>query len=214
MLADLAGLLAVMTLGLLSPGPDFFLVVKNSLAGSRRRAFGTVAGIATGLAAQVLVITLGFAAAPPMVMRAVQWTGAAFLAYVGLRALLSRSAPDDAAAANARPTGARSGFVEGLLCNLTNPKAFLFFLSLFAQIVKPETAPAWRIILPVTIVLHGAVAWSLVVLAVQSPPIAQRLNRAQRWLPRAFGAALLLLAAWVAAQAWRGSATALAPSTP
>ena len=214
MLADLAGLLAVMTLGLLSPGPDFFLVVKNSLAGSRRRAFGTVAGIATGLAAQVLVITLGFAAASPMVMRAVQWTGAAFLAYVGLRALLSRSAPDDAAAANARPTGARGGFVEGLLCNLTNPKAFLFFLSLFAQFVKPETAPAWRIILPVTIVLHGAVAWSLVVLAVQSPPIAQRLNRAQRWLPRAFGAALLLLAAWVAAQAWCGSATALGPSTP
>ena len=91
--------------------------------------------------------------------------------------------------------------MEGLLCNLTNPKAFLFFVSLFVQVLHPGTPPAWRVILPVAIVVHGVVAWSLVVLAVQSPPVASRLQRAQRWLPRAFGLALLVLAAFVA---WQG----------
>jgi threonine/homoserine/homoserine lactone efflux protein len=204
MLVELAWLLGVLTLGLLSPGPDFFLVVKNSLGGSRARAFGTVAGIALGLAAQVLVISLGFAAAPPLLLRVVQVAGALFLAYVGLRALAARGLGSPEPVPGGMAADARGGFVEGLLCNLTNPKAFLFFVSLFAQVLRPETPRVWRFILPVAIVVHGAVAWSLVVLAVQSPPVARRLQRAQRWLPRAFGLALILLAAWVAWQVWRG----------
>jgi threonine/homoserine/homoserine lactone efflux protein len=91
-----------------------------------------------------------------------------------------------------------------LLCNLTNPKAFLFFVSLFAQTLRPDTRLIWRIALPATVVIHGATAWSLVVAALQSAPVARRLERAQRWLPRAFGAALLVLAAAVLFEAWRG----------
>ena len=204
MLGELLQVLLVLTLGLLSPGPDFFLVVKNSLGGNRRRAYGTVAGITLGLSVQMLVVSLGFVAAPPEVLSGVQLPGAAFLAYLGLRALLSDPASAGGGGqldgARALP-GARSGFVEGLLCNLTNPKAFLFFVSLFVQVLHPGTPPAWRVMLPVAIVVHGVAAWSLVVLAVQSPPVERRLQRAQRWLPRAFGLALLVLAAFVA---WQG----------
>lgn len=197
MLVELTWLLGVLTLGLLSPGPDFLIIVTNSLGGSRRRAFGTVAGIAIGLAAQMLVISLGFAAAPPTVLRAVQWGGAAFLAWLGVRALLAAPGQPTAAAPKILP-GARSGLADGLLCNLTNPKAFLFFVGLFAQAVRPDTPWWWRVTVPVIVVLHGAIMWSLVVLAVQAPPVVNRLVRAQRWLPRAFGGALLALAAWVA----------------
>lgn len=203
MLLQLTWLLGVLTLGLLSPGPDFLLVVTNSVGGSRRRAIGTVAGIATGLAAQMLMISLGLAAAPPAVLRAVQLGGAAFLAWLGLRALLAAPRELETAPLTASP-GARSGFAEGLLCNLTNPKAFLFFVGLFAQTVRADSPLLWRVAVPVIVVLHGAVLWSVVVLAVQAPPVVSRLVRAQRWLPRAFGGALLALAAWVAWGAWRG----------
>ena len=201
MLTELACLLGVLTLGLLSPGPDFFLIVRNSLGGDRARAWGTVAGIALGIAAQVLAISLGFAAAPPAAMRVVQLAGAAFLAWMGIRALWpARKTGDHAASDTPSPASARTGFAEGLLCNLTNPKAFIFFVSLFAQLVHADSPLLWRIAVPAAVVVHGAVAWSLVVCAVQAPPVARQLTRAQHWLPRAFGAALLIFAA---ALAWK-----------
>jgi len=183
MFSDLLWLLGVLTLGLLSPGPDFFLVVRNSLGGSRARALGTVGGIAIGLAVQGMVIALGFAAAPAGVLRGVQLVGAAFLAYLGIRSLLAPPIAPGAADTppGAAQPGAHSGLVEGLLCNLTNPKAFLFFVSLYAQVMRPGVAAGWRVVLPVTVVLHALVCWSLIVLAVQSPPVARRLQRAQRW---------------------------------
>ena len=203
MIVNLAWLLVVLTLGLLSPGPDFMLIVKNSVGTPRSFALGTVAGIAAGLAVQMLVISFGFVAAPPPVLRVVQVAGACFLAYLGLRALLAAPGPAGAPAASLRPA-ARNGFLQGLLCNLTNPKAFLFFVSLFAQTLRPDTRLLWRIALPAAVVIHGATAWSLVVAALQSAPVARRLERAQRWLPRAFGAVLLVLAAAVLVEAWRG----------
>jgi threonine/homoserine/homoserine lactone efflux protein len=203
MIVNLAWLLVVLTLGLLSPGPDFMLIVKNSVGTPRSFARGTVAGIAVGLAVQMLVISFGFVAAPPPVLRAVQIAGAGFLAYLGLRALWAAPGPAGAPGGSLRP-GGRSGFLQGLLCNLTNPKAFLFFVSLFAQTLRPDTRLLWRIALPAAVVIHGAAAWSLVVAALQSAPIARRLERAQRWLPRAFGAALIVLAAVVLGEAWRG----------
>lgn len=198
MLAHLAGLLGVLTLGLLSPGPDFLLILRNSLGPTARRGLGTAAGIALGLAAQVIAISLGFAALPHAAMRALQLAGAAYLAYLGLRALCARPAADTApTGAEGAAPGARSGFLDGLVCNLTNPKAFLFFVGLFAQVLPAGTPLAWRIALPVTIVVHGALMWTLIVLALRTPLVAAQLRRAQSWLPRAFGLALLALAVWL-----------------
>ena len=194
MIGNLAALLVVLTLGLLSPGPDFLIIVKNSVGTPRGYALGTVAGIATGLTAQMLVISLGFVAAPPSVLLGVQVAGVVFLGYVGLRALWTAPPKTYLPEAKRTPPNVRRGYGEGLICNLTNPKAFLFFVSVFAQAFRPGSGVAWRIVLPAAIVVHGATAWSLVVAAVRSPPVARRLEHAQRWLPRVFGAVLLAFA--------------------
>jgi len=198
MVVDLLSLLVVLTLGLLTPGPDFLLVLKNSVGGSRVKAFATVAGVTGGLLVQMVTISVGFTALSPGVLRWVQLAGAGFLALIGARALLS--APREDVEGPVKSAG-RSAFLEGLTCNLTNPKAFLFYVSLFAQVL-PHSASVWHELLPVLFVVHGAIAWSCVVLAVQSPPVARRLVRAQRWLPRLFGVVLLAFAGWVAWQAW------------
>jgi threonine/homoserine/homoserine lactone efflux protein len=211
MFAQLVGLLGVLTLGLLSPGPDFLLILRNSLGPSAARGLGTAAGIALGLAVQVLAISLGFAALPIPAMRALQLVGAAYLAYLGLRALLARPTADSEGRkimsrsghgfASSTPESSpalRSGFTDGLVCNLTNPKAFLFFVGLFAQVLPPGTLLGWRIMLPALIVVHGATMWTIVVLALRAPPVAAQLTRAQHWLPRAFGLVLLAFAVWLA----------------
>ena len=205
MRTDLVWVLGVLTLGLLSPGPDFFLVMRNSLGGSRARGLGTVAGIALGLAVQGIVIALGFATAPPAVLRVVQLAGAAFLGYLGIRSLVtpkpSRSArPAPAPAAE----GTRAGLMAGLICNLTNAKAFLFFASVYSHMTRPGQPAFWRVALPAIVVVHAILCWTLITLALQAPPVASRLQRAQGILARAFGIALLALAGWIGWAALRG----------
>ena len=203
MLLELAWLLGVLTLGLLSPGPDFLLVVKNSMGGSRARALGTAVGISTGLSVHVLLISFGLAALHPAYLRVIQYIGVALLGTIGLRALLARPPADGPVASSAAPLTAHSGFIERLLCNVTNPKAFVFFVSLFAQVVRPGAPDLWRFALPITVVLHGFVCWALIVLALQSPLVTRRLGRMQHWLTRAFGGALVLVALGVLIEAVR-----------
>jgi len=232
--SQLITLLGIMTVGLLSPGPDFFLIVKNSMSGSRARAFATGWGIAGGLTVQVLVLSLGLAAAPPIVLRCIQMAGALVLAWIGAKALLARPAPagenasggaktetsaatsaetaaktsaeasaealaEEAALARKRARGqAATGFMEGFLCNATNVKVFVFFVSLFSQFIKPDSPAGWHVLVPVVVVVHGAVMWTLINWALLFPPVARQLARAQRWLPRAFGVILVAFAIFVA----------------
>ncbi|MDR2675831.1 MAG: LysE family translocator [Opitutaceae bacterium] len=281
MFPQVATLLGILTVGLVSPGPDFFLVLKNSMSGSRARAFATGIGIAVGLTMQVVALSLGLAVAPPVVLRCIQLAGAGVLLWLGVRALFSRglkktagtsapraavgsggkekaavAAPAAAATAAASvavgttsvahtassagttaatptasaPAGtapaapaataasatcvaadgtvrgqALAGFMEGFLCNATNVKVFVFFVSIFSQFLPAGASWQWRVAVPVIVVLHGATLWSLITAALLSPPVATRLARAQRWLPRVFGVVLLAFAAFVIREAARGA---------
>ena len=202
-------LLGILTLGLITPGPDFFLIVRNSMSGSRARAFATAWGIAGGLCAQVLAISLGLAMAPRGALMAVELAGAAFLAWVGLGALFSRVDTGRAGEALARPNArfrergqAAAGFAEGFVCNATNVKAFVFLTSIFPQFLKAGSPRGWWVLVPALVVLHGGVMWSLITWALLFPPVARRLARAQRWLPRVFGAILLGFAVFVVLRAF------------
>lgn len=191
MLLDLAWLIGVLTLGLLSPGPDFLLLVKNSVGGNRARALGTALGISSGLAVHMTIISLGFAALDAQKLRVVQFIGVALLAWIGLRALL---APRRDAESPPTARAARGAFLQGLVCNATNPKALAFFVGVFAQVIPPGASLGWRIALPVIIVVHGVLCWTLIVAALQSPLVSRRLERVQHGLPRVFGAVLVVLA--------------------
>jgi len=213
MFPQLATLLGILTLGLISPGPDFFLIVKNSMSGSRSRAFATGWGIAGGLCVQVLALSLGLAMAPPVVLRIVQLAGAAFLAWIGLKALFARAETAGAGMERLHP-GARirergqavAGFMEGFLCNVTNVKVFVFFTSIFSQFVRPDSPASWHVVMPVVVVAHGAVMWTLITWALLFPPVARQLARAQRWLPRVFGVILIGFALFVV---WESIASVL-----
>jgi threonine/homoserine/homoserine lactone efflux protein len=201
--SQLGLLLGVLTLGLASPGPDFFVVMRNSVGATRARGLATAAGIVAGLCVHTCAIAFGMGVMSDVVVQALSLAGAAFLGWLGVRALATApvAAPESGGAVERRSN--ESAFLEGLVCNLTNPKAFFFFLGVFAQVVPPAAGLGWRIALPVVVVVHGAVCWSLIVLALQSGPVSRRLARAQRWLPRVFGAALVGFAALVVVEQLR-----------
>src|SRR5690606_29819934 len=130
--------LGVLLVVVLTPGPDFAVVLRHSLAGPAR-GVRAAAGITTGLACHTTAAALGLSAAlaaRPDVLTAIRLAGAAYLGWLAVQALRAAFAREPAAA---HQRGARSAhpYLDGLATNLFNPKALLFFLGLIPQFVVP-----------------------------------------------------------------------------
>ena len=154
---------AVAALLTIAPGPDTFLVIRNSLRGGRRDGFLTALGISSGLWLHALLSAIGVSAvlahsaAAFLVLKA---GGALYLAWLGLQSLrsaLASPAPSDAVPP-ARVGGSRS-YREGLLTNLLNPKVIVFYLALLPQFISPGDAVIAKSLLLAAI--HGllGIAW-------------------------------------------------------
>ena len=137
----------IATLAMVSPGPDFVLVVKNAARHSRQAALMTTLGINLGIAVHMSYCILGLAliiAQTPWLFGLLKYAGAGYLIWIGVQALFSRAdALGDGPTAHPRqPVSLRRAFWEGLLCNLLNPKATLFFFSVFTQLLRPDSSLA------------------------------------------------------------------------
>jgi threonine/homoserine/homoserine lactone efflux protein len=148
----LAFLLAATVLVLI-PGPDTVFVLAQTIAGGRTRGWAAVGGIMTGALLQVALAAAGVAAllaASPGLFAALQALGGAYLLWLGLgllRAALRGGGAvllgQPAAAAAPAPPTRLLAYWQGLVTNLMNPKAVLFFLAFLPQFVAPDRAPAW-----------------------------------------------------------------------
>jgi threonine/homoserine/homoserine lactone efflux protein len=134
-LTELAAFVGVSLVVIVTPGQDTALTIRNSLRGRRRAGLATAAGVATGQACWTIATSAGLAAllvASEGLFVALKLLGAAYLVYLGGRALLDalRSRQRHAAL-----DGGSSGapFRQGLLSNLGNPKMAVFFTSLLPQ---------------------------------------------------------------------------------
>lgn len=131
-------------LAVASPGPDFAVVVRESVAQGRRAGSWTALGVGCGIFVHVAYSLLGIGlivSQSIVLFNLFKWLAAAYLVYLGWRALRARpmslEAIDGANAAVAR--SARRAFVIGFVTNGLNPKATLFFLSLFTVVISPDT---------------------------------------------------------------------------
>ncbi|MFE7854534.1 LysE family translocator [Streptomyces sp. NPDC057403] len=172
MSVDLIGFLGVVLAAYVVPGPDFLVVLRSAaehpLKG-RAAALGAQAGLCVHMLAAALGLSL-IAARSPVVFDVVRLLGAAYLVYLGIRAVSAarrairerRAGQAETCGAGAERTGTvdpsagdtegaatplrspegeaghrlrQSGFTQGLLTNVLNPKAALFFLSVLPQFV-------------------------------------------------------------------------------
>jgi threonine/homoserine/homoserine lactone efflux protein len=184
----------------LSPGPDIFLVVLNSLRDGWRAGAATTAGILTGVCLHVtlgitgisLILTRGAA-----VQHGVALAGASWLVYLGANSWRSAPpGPGNVPAATRRPAR-RGPWLQGLLVNLLNPKAMLFFLSLFSVLLGPEVPLRMKVAAGLTMIAVQAAAFTAVALLVDRPGFKARWAHLQGWLERAIGAILIALGAWI-----------------
>lgn len=127
-----------------TPGPGVLYVVTRTLAQGRRAGLASVAGVALGNLGNALGAALGLAAlfgASALAFSAVKWAGAAYLVWLGIRALRPPSKPADAAeVVFSAPRWGRI-FRDGFLVALLNPKTALFFAAFLPQFIHPGDSP-------------------------------------------------------------------------
>ncbi|MEU6807513.1 LysE family translocator [Streptomyces sp. NPDC046831] len=205
MSVDLVGFLGVVLVAYVVPGPDFLVVLRSATehpAKGRAAALGAQTGLCVHMLAAAAGLSL-IAARSPVVYDAIKLLGAAYLVYLGIRALLAarRAArerragretsggPEDGPAprdpARDGPVRGRwrSGFTQGFLTNVLNPKAALFFLSILPQFVHGGGSTAQQIFfLGILDVLIGVAYWfALVAVAARLRALLARPKVLHRW---------------------------------
>ncbi len=136
---------------LLSPGPDFALIVNSGLRNPLCRALGTAAGIGAANAAYIALCLVGVGsaiAAHPALLVAVRVGGGAYLLYLGFRALTTRAGTGKAEFSGALRSGSfASEFLRSFPASALNPKLPLFYLGLFALALGPGVSFGFRVAL-------------------------------------------------------------------
>jgi threonine/homoserine/homoserine lactone efflux protein len=141
--SQLLAFLGVSALVIATPGQDTALTIKNTLAGGRRAGVLTALGVSTGQAVWTLAASAGVAAllvASEPAFLTLKLAGAAYLVFLGAQSLLAAlrgaSVHEVRGGAPARLAPA-TGYRQGVVSNLGNPKMAVFFTSLL-----PQFAPA------------------------------------------------------------------------
>ncbi|WP_373326623.1 LysE family transporter [Cronobacter turicensis] len=192
----------IAALGMLSPGPDFFLVIKNAARYPRSAAMMTAAGVIAGVVTHMTYCVAGIAVVittTPWLFGALKYVGAAYLVWLGINALLARGTTSLALDGVAQEsTSLKKAFIQGYLCNLLNPKATLFFLAMFTQVLNVNSGLMEKLWYAGIIVALTLVWWPLLVLLIQSQPVRRGLTKAQKVIDKLLGGTLLALGIKVA----------------
>lgn len=188
--------LAAWTAVALSPGPAVMFAMSQA---ARRGMRGAAAGTGGILLAHVLCFALvafglmALLASISGAMTFIRIVGAAYLVYLGVRMVASKThAIPDVDAAAPRPL-ARTGIVlQGTLVQLTNPKNLLFVLAFLPQFVAADRPllPQLGIMLAVTMTVDGAVLLACSAVAVRGAR-ALKGSKFVAWLERSFGGAMI-----------------------
>ena len=127
-----------------TPGPGVFYIVARSVTQGRAAGLASVAGVALGNLANALGASLGLAAlfaVSSLAFTIVKYLGAAYLVYLGVKAIRGPAGPVVAGEISPARTALRRIFVDGFVVALLNPKTAIFFAAFLPQFIDTPTSP-------------------------------------------------------------------------
>lgn len=174
-------------IALMSPGPDFFFVSQTAASRSSREAMMGVVGISLGIVVWAGVALMGL----HLILQKMAWLhqiimvgGGIYLCWMGWQLLRSARAQQAQPAAEAQvalPKAGRS-FIRGFLTNLSNPKAVIYFGSVFSLFVGDSVGAGARWGLFLLIVAETFVWFSLVAVVFALPAMRRGYQRLAKWI--------------------------------
>lgn len=188
------------SLALLSPGPDFFLLVRAALLRGRRQADGVAAGIALANLLSMLLVLGLLARVPDSAHSALRWLqalGGLYFLWLAGQALLAQRRLEMPAQ---RDVPSRGGYLrglrDGLLASSLNPKLPIFYAGLFGVLAR-FSLPGWALALCLAWMSLAVLCWDMALVRLLDEPRWRWLQRRVGALDRLCGVLLLALGGWL-----------------
>lgn len=199
-----AAVAAAHGLAVVSPGPDFVIVTRQTLAHGRGAGVRTALGVACAIGLHVSYSLFGLAWViqhyPPLLML-LRYLGALLLLWIGWSAVRARPAAAGAPAPAAQAAGRDFGI--GFLTNALNVKAMLFFVALCSAVLSAGASAPLRLLLGGWMILATGAWFSFLAWTLGHPRVRERLRAWSHWIERGMGVILLLLGAAMLVEAVR-----------
>ena len=209
------GLILITSIHLLaaaSPGPDFVLVSQKTLSQGRKAGIWCSVGIALGLSIHILYSALGMATIikdSVSLMTAIKLLGGSYLIYLGYCGITSKAKSNSDLEQNLQQIenpqrgvqsesdddsfSIKKEIALGFFCNALNPKAPIYFISLFTVILSTEMPTYQLFAYGVWMMVIQLLWFCLVVVLLSQPILNDRFQRMSHWIDRVFGIAMTAL---------------------
>ncbi|MBF7141902.1 MULTISPECIES: LysE family translocator [Pseudomonas] len=194
---------AIHLLAVASPGPDFAVVVRESVTHGRRAGTWTALGVGSAIFLHVgySLLGIGLIVSQSIVLfNVLKWLAAAYLLYIGFKALRAGPAAEGQAKVQAatQVRTPREAYVAGFMTNGLNPKATLFFLSLFTVVINPHTPLIVQAAYGVYLAIATAAWFCMVARLFSYDRVRAGFARIGHWFDRVMGAVLIALGVKIA----------------
>lgn len=180
---DLSLILIAALVGAASPGPATLAIAGASMNSGRARGLALAAGVLTGSLIWSAAAALGMGAlmiANAWAFEVMRYVGAGYLAWLAWKSARSALRSGASAAPAGAVSSARRAYAKGLALHLTNPKAILFFGSLYAVAVPPTAAPVDVLTVLLSVAAISATVFPGYALLFSTPLLITAYARARR----------------------------------
>ena len=196
-LSELIAVTSVAVFMALIPGVDFVMVTRTSIREGRFAGLYITLGICLSICLHATYTLAGLAviiANSVWIFTMIQNLGAAYLTYMGWQLLKNNQKISTDLGVETKPLTSFSALRLGFMTNMLNPKAPLFFLSIFTQVVAIDTPFSMQIIYALIIVFSHFIWFSAVTLLLSHPNLLPRFNRHKQTIDRLAGIVLVAFA--------------------
>lgn len=197
-MAEIIAVSAVAMLMAVIPGVDFVMVTRTSIRNGRLAGLYTTLGVCLSICVHATYSIAGLAvviANSVWLFSILKYLGAAYLAYIAWKLLTTRELLSDDQHVDAESISDFSALRLGFISNILNPKAPIFFVSIFTQIVALDTPLIMQISYGLIIVLAHLVWFGCVALLLSHPSLLPRFNQHKQKIDKLAGIILILFAA-------------------
>ncbi|OEF94737.1 lysine transporter LysE [Vibrio splendidus 12E03] len=181
-------------LALLSPGPDFVIVVKSAVRNKGKKSLGVAFGIASANAVYIALCLVGVGsilAASVSIMIALKIIGGVFLVYLAVQAIRAEKCNysnfdvDEEGASN--QTTFLKEFLTGFLSGILNPKNLLFYLSLFTVVLNNDVGFMFKLGLGIWMTVVVFVWDAAIIFLLSAPKVRPEFTRVAYYIDKVTG---------------------------
>lgn len=196
-LSQLLIVAGIHALAVISPGPDFVLISRLSLSYSRKIGFVGAIGVALGIGVHILYSILGIGAliaSSVIFFNTIKILGALYLIYIGVMSFKQSKNKSPASSVRLQEDVTYTEALKlGFLTNVLNPKATLFILAVFTQVITPSTPKFIQVIYGLEMILATALWFSVVAFFLSTDYISRKIQSAKGIIEKITGVVLTVL---------------------